>query len=99
MEVEVEEANCLVTMPNAFTPDFDGVNDYFGPVSEGDFEILQFKIFNRWGEVVFDEINQQGWDGTDDGKAVPSDVYVYTIELIKGDGTSEFLSGDVTLVR
>ena len=99
INMEVESTNCLVSMPNVFTPDGDGLNDFFAPVSDGFVEILQFKIFNRWGNVVFDKNNQEGWDGTNDGKSVPSDVYVYTIELINGDGSRELLSGDVTLVR
>jgi gliding motility-associated-like protein len=99
VSMEVAFKNCLVSMPNAFTPDSDGLNDLFAPVSEGSIEILQFKIFNRWGAIVFDEINPQGWDGTYKDNAAPSDVYVYTIEFIDGNGTREIRSGDVTLVR
>ncbi len=99
VNLEVGSTDCVVSMPNAFTPDGDGVNDFFGPVSTSDVDILQFKIFNRWGEVVFNEISQQGWDGTSEGKAAPSDVYVYTVEIINGNGTREFFSGDVTLIR
>lgn len=99
VNLEVESGNCLVTMPNVFTPDSDGINDFFGPVSEGAVEVLQFKIFNRWGEVVFNENTSQGWDGKYKDKAAPSDVYVYTIEFIKGNGTRELMSGDVTLIR
>jgi len=96
---EVESTNCEINMPNVFTPDSDGLNDFFAPVSDGAIEIIQFKIFNRWGEIVFDENNQQGWDGNHDGKAAPSDVYVYAIEFVNGDGTIQNLSGDITLVR
>lgn len=98
MEVQGIE-DCKVTMPNIFTPDGDGLNDYFGPVTGASIEVLQFKIFNRWGSEVFNENNVQGWDGTADGKAAVSDVYVYMIEYISGNGNRESLSGDVTLVR
>lgn len=64
INLEVENGNCSVSMPNVFTPDFDGVNDFFAPVSEGFIEIIQFKVFNRWGNIVFDENSQEGWDGT-----------------------------------
>lgn len=99
VSLEVEFNNCLVSMPNAFTPDFDGLNDFFAPVSDATIDIIQFKIFNRWGEVVFDEVTPQGWDGTFKDKPAPSDVYVYTIEFIDGNGAREVKSGDVTLVR
>lgn len=98
IEVEGIE-DCKVTMPNVFTPDGDGLNDFFGPVTGGTIEVLQFKVFNRWGNEVFNETNTQGWDGTVDGKTAVSDVYVYIIEYISGDGNREFLSGDITLVR
>jgi gliding motility-associated-like protein len=88
-----------VTMPNIFTPDGDGLNDYFAPVTGSSIKVIQFKIFNRWGAEVFNKRNQQGWDGTIDGKAAVSDVYVYVIEYILKNGNKEFLSGDVTLIR
>lgn len=97
--MEVEAPNCSASMPNVFTPDSDGVNDFFVPVSEAAIEIIQFKIFNRWGEVVYDEINPTGWDGTKDDKIQPSDVYVYIVEFINGNGVREYLTGDVTLIR
>ena len=91
--------DCMVSMPNAFTPDGDGVNDLFAPVSQLTIEIFQFKIYNRWGNLVFDETTTQGWDGTADGKAATSDVYVYVIEYSTDNGEKEILSGDVTLIR
>lgn len=98
LEVEGVE-DCKVTMPNIFTPDGDGLNDYFAPVTGSSIKVIQFKIFNRWGAEVFNKRNQQGWDGTIDGKAAVSDVYVYVIEYILKNGNKEFLSGDVTLIR
>ncbi len=99
IELEVEFSDCMVSMPNAFTPDSDGLNDFFAPVSEAPVEITAFKIFNRWGEVVYDESSPQGWDGSYKDKAAPSDVYVYTIEFVNGNGSKESLTGDVTLIR
>lgn len=96
---DLESSNCEVAMPNVFTPDSDGLNDIFSPVSDGTLEITQFKIFNRWGDIVFDDLSQQGWDGNHNGKAAPSDVYVYIIEFSTIDGSQERLVGDVTLIR
>ena len=98
--------------PNAFTPDGDGLNDYFnltyvgqesgdglGPV-----DVVQFSVWNRWGNLVYNnETPDQGWDGTYDGKPAPSDVYIYLIkiELLNGEIlTIESDDGsDVTLIR
>lgn len=85
------------SMPNTFTPDGDGVNDTFGPVIEGNaVEIIEFKIFNRWGNLVHQE--KTPWDGTYDGDPHPSDVLVFIIQVETRDGV-EVLNGDVTLIR
>lgn len=101
LPLEVEYSDCVndVVIPNAFTPDADGVNDLFRPLSEIPLDIIQFKIFNRWGELVYDGKNQQGWDGTDNGNPVPTDVYIYMLEYSTDNGESEKMSGDVTLIR
>ncbi|MCB0576052.1 MAG: choice-of-anchor L domain-containing protein, partial [Saprospiraceae bacterium] len=91
---------CLA-VPNAFTPGGDGVNDTFGPLLFGsNTEIVQFMIFNRWGQKVFEATpGMQRWDGKKDGKDAPSDVYVYYIVLRYANGVEEKLKGDVTLLR
>jgi len=84
-------------MPNVFTPDGDGVNDSFGPVIIGNgTEILDFKIFNRWGNLVHDE--KMAWDGAVDGDPHPSDVLVYFLRIETKDGVEE-VKGDVSLIR
>ena len=84
-------------IPNAFTPNGDGVNDDFGPIIEGNVaEVLNFKIYNRWGNLVHDDIN--AWDGNFEGKPHPMDVLIYIIQLDTPDGVVEE-KGDVSLVR
>jgi gliding motility-associated-like protein len=92
-------------MPNAFTPDGDGTNDYFNLVTdnENNFEILEvtrFEVFNRWGQKVYDnDTPGQGWDGMQNGKPAASDVYIYIIETaFSGCPGTEF-RGNVTLIR
>ena len=86
-------------LPNTFTPNNDGLNDNFLPIySDLSLEIAEFKVFDRWGELVHDNISN-GWDGTLNGKALPSDTYVYFVRLRYNDGTEELLKGDITLVR
>ncbi|HFC00668.1 MAG TPA: T9SS type B sorting domain-containing protein, partial [Phaeodactylibacter sp.] len=93
---------CIVDLqiPNVFTPDGDGVNDDFGPViGEGIEMVSSIKIFNRWGEKVYESSgNDARWDGTVRGKLGTSDVYVYIITIVCPDGEKQH-HGDVTLIR
>lgn len=91
----------LVVFPNAFTPNGDGINDVFLPVVLGLFESESFKIFNRWGEMVFSATDfHAGWDGTYQGKDEAIGTYVY---LLSGkslsSGKTYFLKGNVVLLR
>jgi len=87
-------------MPNVFTPDEDGVNDFFTPVYECEVEDLDFKIFNRWGEMVFfTNDNNIGWDGKNQNQLAASDVYIYMISYKDELGEIQQRKGDVTLLR
>lgn len=86
-------------MPNIFTPNNDGLNDEFFPIfSDLSLDLIEFKIFDRWGELVHDNINQ-GWDGRVNGKESTSDIYVYFLRVRFNDGTEQFQKGDVNLMR
>lgn len=92
----------LVVVPNAFTPNGDGVNDLFRlKVVEGSIKMLQMDIYNRWGEKVFSSTDPDAaWDGKADGKDAPSDVYAYFIRWERGDGALQPpFKGDVALLR
>jgi gliding motility-associated-like protein len=95
--------NNPVQVPNAFSPNGDGDNDVFKPVSKAPITILKFQVWNRWGQLVFDNGNGAGgWDGKQDGEDVLSDVYIYFIqyEITGGNrGAQKPLKGDVTLLR
>lgn len=102
--ITVEEPD--VRVPNAFTPNGDTSNDFFNIVAEGDpanLTITEFKVFNRWGQLVYDNENPQlGWDGNFNGKPQPSEVYFYLISVALPDGKAQKDSpfrGDVTLLR
>jgi gliding motility-associated-like protein len=89
-----------VDVPNAFTPNGDGSNDRFSFTSSGDVgEVLRFQVFNRWGQVVYDNESAEGWDGQKDGSPQPSDVYAYIIVIRALDGEEVTFQGDVTLIR
>jgi len=86
-------------VPNIFTPNNDGTNDRFFPIhNDLSHEIIEFKVFDRWGELVHDN-NSEGWDGTYNSKIAPSDIYVYFVRVRFNDGTEEFRKGDVALMR
>ena len=92
-----------VHVPNAFTPNGDGESDYFFPRSLLSRGVTAFDmtIFNRWGEKVFftNSTNGRGWDGNMSGKAQPTGVYIYQINVTYRDGNTEKYTGNVTLLR
>lgn len=88
-----------VFVPNAFSPNNDAINDVlhvFGKEVSG----ILFKVYNRWGEAVFESRNlNDGWDGTYRGKLLAPDVYVYWLEAEFTNKTSKRFKGSVTLLR
>ncbi|MDA3615599.1 PKD domain-containing protein [Polluticaenibacter yanchengensis] len=92
-------------VPNTFSPNGDGQNDYFYPNGRGVTSIKNMKVFSRWGEVVFERSNfsmnnpGQGWDGTYKGKLMSPDVFVYLIEVICDNNVIVTLKGNVTLIQ
>ncbi len=92
-------------IPNTFSPNGDGLNDVFYPRGKGIHGIKTLRIFDRWGEVVFEQSNFQvndiskGWTGTFRGKLASQDVYVYTIDVICENNVVFSLKGNVALIR
>lgn len=94
----VNQAAFLV--PNAFTPDGDGVNDYFKPVSVGYRNLRYFRVFNRWGQNVYYTTELElGWDGTYKSKKADLGTYYWEISYTDRFGTTGFMKGDVILVK
>lgn len=95
----------LVFIPNSFTPNQDGKNDYFYPRGEGLERVSSFRVFNRWGQMVFERMNFQlnderaGWDGRFNGQLLPPDVYVYTMQVTCSTGEVLKWKGDVTILK
>lgn len=86
-------------VPNAFTPNGDGNNDRFEIYGE-DIKVISLKIFNRWGEEVFETTNSlDGWDGTYKGVGQNIGVYTYEAIITYLDDTQEIKKGTVTLLR
>ena len=87
-------------IPNSFTPNNDGNNDVFLPTINIDSN-YNFKIFNRWGELIFETTDvQEGWDGSStDGTPLKADVYVYRIVYRDPKRVVKEIKGHVTLLR
>jgi gliding motility-associated-like protein len=100
--IEVHKS-CYIDIPNAFTPNNDGVNDYFLPrvlLSRG-LATFDMKIFNRWGQLIFETktLDGRGWDGKFNGVSQFGGVFVYLIDVEFVNGMQEHYQGNVTLLR
>ena len=102
------EQECAFHMPNAFSPNNDGINEFFGPAAiECNFTSYQLSVYNRWGNLVFSTNDIDGaWDGTFGGQPQPMGVYTWMIRytaiqrtLTEKTTEEHVLSGNVTLLR
>ncbi len=110
--IVIDEAGCIDTayliipifhgplVPSAFSPNGDGNNDLL-MILGGNFESVDFKIYNNWGQLVFETTDplSSGWDGTFKGEPQPIGVFVYVAVVKRYDGEVVTLSGDVSLIR
>lgn len=103
----VQSVSDSLVVPNIFSPNGDGINDEFRIFTEIDLEqtdminIKSFRVYNRWGQEVYRGNGPLArWDGTNNGKPAPSEVYIYhiVVDVLKA-GRQEELKGQVTLVR
>ncbi|MCW3123995.1 MAG: hypothetical protein JWQ38_3487 [Flavipsychrobacter sp.] len=94
-----------VFVPNTFTPNGDGENDVFYPRGRGISIVKSFRIYNRWGQLLFERSNIQlndatnAWDGSYMNDMPRPDVYVYVVEAVCNAGTPINIKGDVTIIR
>ena len=97
--------NANIFIPNTFSPNGDGMNDQFFIRGNGLFTIKYLKIFNRWGQVVYERSNVRaneaadGWDGTFKGQKLTPDVYVYTVSVICDNNQPLEFHGNIALIK
>jgi gliding motility-associated-like protein len=95
--------DCYINIPNVFSPNGDGVNDYFFPrqILSSSVTTFSLTVYNRWGQEIFNtaSISGRGWDGKYGGTDQPEGVYIYIINVSFKDGHSEHHQGNVTLLR
>ena len=98
-EITLEPCDNGLYVPNAFTPNQDGLNEYWYPVENGT-QVTEILIFNRWGELIFkDTAARPGWDGRYKDQWVQEGVYTYLIKYWDAYGNANSRAGTVTLVR
>ena len=89
-----------VLMPNAFTPNKDGINDIFHVLALDNYELSSFNIYTRWGQRIFSTTNATiGWDGTVKGLPQATGLYVYYLEMKSKAGKKITRKGTVLLIR
>ena len=92
--------NVEIFVPTAFTPNGDGKNDFLKPILIGIKEIKSFRIFNRWGNLVFDsKTDKPGWDGYFKGVIQNTQSVIWVFEGIGADGLTYMRKGTCTLIR
>jgi len=94
--------SCYIAVPSAFTPNGDGLNDYLYPLNAYKADNMEFKIFNRWGQKIFESYDAgKGWDGTFKGKSQDTNIFVWMSRYkFSGAGQAEKTEkGTITLIR
>jgi gliding motility-associated-like protein len=100
VRVRVFRTGPSIFVPTAFTPNGDGRNDVVKPIAVGMRLIRFFRVFNRWGELVYETtVNGAGWDGRINGKEQGTNVFVWVCEAEDYTGKRYFSKGTVTLIR
>jgi gliding motility-associated-like protein len=101
IQVQIFASGPEIYVPNAFTPNGDGKNDFFRVVAAGIQKLEAFRLYNRWGQVMFDSpaSHSQGWDGNYGGKPQPADTYVWVVKATDYLGRAIFKRGTFVLIR
>lgn len=101
LEVKYVKCDCNTTVPNAFSPNGDGINEGFGPKMECVPAQYKMSIFNRYGQVIFETKDYTKiWDGTLNGKPMPVGTYYYVLNYFNpGLVIPERFAGSITIIR
>ena len=105
VKISLKDCEDPIKVPDAFSPNGDGTNDYFSVFADG-LTNYEIRIFNRWGELVYfsedeSELNSlsKGWNGLHKGKEQSVGVYVYWIKGTDKESISRERKGNITLIR
>lgn len=91
----------VLTFPNAFSPNGDGINDFYKPKTFESIVDFHATIYNRWGQKIYEwsDVRGEGWDGTFHGKDVKQGVYYVQVKARGADGREFIIKKDVNLLR
>ncbi|HMQ85522.1 MAG TPA: gliding motility-associated C-terminal domain-containing protein [Saprospiraceae bacterium] len=106
-QIEVTFDDCeSIYLPNAFSPNSDGRNDYYQFLHGGDVNwVKRMAVFDRWGALLFEMLDLQPddpqlrWDGMRNGRPLPTGVYVLMLDLVFRNGSQQLLTQDILLVK
>lgn len=102
--IHISAIECQVFLPNAFTPNDDGLNDVFQAKTESEATVKEYVIYNRWGELLYTYADfpihstEYWWDGTYQGSKVDLGTYIYKITIEFADGTLIRRNGQILVV-
>lgn len=101
VKIDFKSCACELTLPNAFTPNGDGVNETFRPLHPCNMSNYNIKIFNRYGQPIFESSNpSQGWNGAYGGTKADAGTYIWMSSYINTDtNQKKFKKGTVVLIR
>jgi gliding motility-associated-like protein len=92
IKIHIEEFACTIFIPNAMSPNRDGQNEFFVP--SGNYKLKNIKIYNRWGEELYNSPDPKGWDGTYEGEIVPIGAYFFVVEYLIVEGPTYVLKSE-----
>ncbi|SFE13724.1 gliding motility-associated C-terminal domain-containing protein [Chitinophaga sp. CF118] len=100
IEIDFKDCSSQVYIPSAFSPNGDGLNDYWRPKYRGVITNFQMSVWDRWGERVYYTTDPQvGWTGTKQGKSLPTGTYIWVMEYTSGDTNQKVKkNGTITIV-
>jgi gliding motility-associated-like protein len=92
--------SCYISVPNAFTPNGDGKNDWLYPLNAFSATNLEFQVFNRYGQLVFETRDwTKKWNGTINGRLQEAGTYIWILNYTDGSGKRLSLRGSTVLIR
>jgi gliding motility-associated-like protein len=86
IDVYIEPYACTIFIVNAISPNQDGQNERFIPL--GNYNLINIRIYDRWGRKIYDSPSTDGWDGKDEGEIVPIGTYFYIVEYTIAEGNT-----------
>lgn len=100
LSIYIEPLPCELDAPSSFTPNGDGINDYWTVFNTTNYEEYIIQVFNRWGQKVFESRKEfESWDGKNNGLPVPDGTYYFILEYTDKHYGKQTRTGSIAIVR